>query len=112
MKTPQEVIKNQMIKEEFSQTLEAMGYLIPLEIPGRGVCAIMRQLFTVAIVYGIDEHGFEGRYCYPSMQQAIFAFSDWIYDWDGIGDPPGDWIKHKGRAGEWGNPNYQKSNLQ
>ena len=55
------------------------------------VCALQKQLFTVAIVVGIDRVGYERRYCYEREAVAREA----LVQWDGAGDPPGPWIKEK-----------------
>lgn len=72
--------------------------------PKVGLCGIRRLLFTVGLWYNIEYGGKagapEGRYCYHTMAEAVAAFNEW----DGEGDPPGDWIKHKGSRGEWFHP--------
>jgi hypothetical protein len=81
-----------------------MDYLLEYdhtrEISGRGWCGLSRQIFTVGIVYGIDSSGYVGRYCFPSYADAKEA----LENWDGAGDPSGNWIKHKGGTGEYRNP--------
>jgi hypothetical protein len=53
-------------------------------------------MYTTGIVCGIDDTGYEGRWCYASIIAAAVAFDQW----DGVGDPPLDWIKYKGRKEE------------
>lgn len=62
--------------------------------PNKGYCGIMRMAFTVGLFYNIseDQMVYEGRYCYQTMAEAVQA----LVEWDGKGDAPGDWIKHKG----------------
>lgn len=55
------------------------------------LCAIQRQLYTVAIVVGIDREGYRRRYCYEREYDAREA----LVQWDGNGDPSGPWIKEK-----------------
>lgn len=81
--------------------LEELGYFNLREIPGRGICGTHRFIFTVGLCYGIDSVGYEGRYCFENMADAKEA----LMIWDGVSDPDGDWIKHKGRGGEYPNPN-------
>lgn len=70
------------------------------EVEGRGLCALQRFIFTTGLVYGIDDMMVEGRYCYENYYDAKEA----LYNWTGEGDPQDeDWIKHKGRSGEWSN---------
>lgn len=73
-------------------------------IPGRGIVALLRFAFTVGLVYGIDEHCYDGRYCFNTAANAREALNLW----DGVGDPTGQWIKHKGLGGEYRNPNYSE----
>jgi hypothetical protein len=73
-------------------------------INSRGVCGIARMLFTVGIFYGLDHFGYTGRYCYKGLEEAIWSLGDW----NGVTDPPGNWIKHKGLAIDTENPNYKK----
>lgn len=98
-----------MLTEEIKNYLESpeLGYSNVKYIPGRGICAIGTHfLFTVAILYGIDPSGmgWKGRYCFPVHKAAdlISAFAIW----DGVDDPLGQWIKHKGPT-EYTNPNYK-----
>lgn len=79
-------------------------YIDPVEIPGFGICALMRMVFTVGIVYDINTWGIGGRYCYHSYAEAKEA----LHTWKGNCDAPGNWIKRKDKAfGEINNPNYQ-----
>lgn len=82
--------------------LEQMGVYHKIKvIDGRGVCALQEFMFTIGIIYGLNELGYEGRYCYPKerMADAVLAYEIW----DGKSDPPGPWIKHKGSV-EYSNP--------
>lgn len=73
-------------------------------IPGQGLCALAPFAFTVGLVLGLNETGYEARYCYP-VKDATDALLD-ILRWDGEGHPEGNWIKLKGRS-EISNPNYR-----
>lgn len=84
------------------EILRAEGYSYVVEIEGRGLCGIMRQLFTVGLFYGLDLYSYGGRYCYPTLADAV----EGLLNWDGQGDPPGNWIKHKGKF-EYSNPNKE-----
>jgi hypothetical protein len=79
------------------------GYENLREIPEKGVCGLMRFAFTTGLVIGLDEAGYYGRYCYSSRKDAETALSNW----DGNGDPEGEWIKYKGEGGERRNTNYE-----
>lgn len=90
-----------MISQELNNFLIENGYREIREIPGRGICALMPFIFTIGLVYGIDEIGYVGRYCYDrsKAEEAVVA----IVTWDGIGNPSGNWIKHKSGTGEFNN---------
>lgn len=79
--------------------VEEHDYLHCREIAGHGLCGVARFLFTTGLVLGIEETGYRGRYCYEHRMDAIGA----LMDWNGIGDPPGPWIKYKGEGGERSN---------
>lgn len=87
-----------MILKEF---LEKEGYTDIEIIPNKGICALFRFAFTTGLVYGIDESGYQGRYCYSNKSDALKA----LKEWSGIDDPQDSyWIKHKGYKGEYSNP--------
>jgi hypothetical protein len=71
-------------------------------IPHRNVCCLSIMAYTVAIMYNIDEHGYQARYCYHTLVEASEAFNTW----SGQGHPPGNWIKRKGDGRDISNPNY------
>lgn len=85
------------------EQLEKEGYYDMREIPSRGLCGLMRYIFTVGLVCGLTEWRLEGRYCYSKNADA----KDALKEWDGVGDPKDtDWIKHKGKT-EYSNPNKE-----
>jgi hypothetical protein len=65
------------------------------EIPGRGVCAIQRFIYTTGLLTNLSfnnlSYDYTARYCYPIATDALRA----LLEWDGQHDPPGDWIKEK-----------------
>lgn len=71
-----------------------------------GYCGLQRFIFTVGLCYGVDETGIEGRYCYSNFMDAVIAFDNWNEENPIPQDK--DWIKHKGKSGEWSNPNKEK----
>lgn len=84
--------------------LRESGYENVIYIPGRGICGTIRNIYTTGLCYGLSEDSYRGRYCYNSSYEARHALQEWS-DNQGISlDPPGEWIKHKGAAGEYGNP--------
>jgi len=89
-----------MTEELMNELKKDYSYL--MEVPNRGLCGISPMLYTVGIVYGMDETSYEGRYCYETAIEAVIA----LHQWDGAGDPPGNWIVNKSRRNydRW-NPN-------
>ncbi len=53
-------------------------------------------MFTCAIVTGLTEASYHGRYCFESPAEALASLAQW----DGHGDPGGNWLKYKGSGGE------------
>ncbi len=51
----------------------------------------MQMMYTAGLFYGIDQCSHAGRYCYHTWLEAAEA----LRNWDGQGDPPGNWIKEK-----------------
>lgn len=95
------------LPEELFSFLEANGYMDLKTLSDGRVAGVYRYLFTGGVCYGLTEGGLEGRFCYPTLAEAREAISDW----DGVGDPPGNWIKEKGRV-ERRNPNFDASRLR
>ncbi len=81
--------------------LKSEGYRELREIEGKGICGLMKFVFTTGLVIGMNEIGYYGRYCYATEQEAMDALNSW----DGKGDPSGNWIKYKGTGGERENSN-------
>lgn len=90
-------------QQELFEILESQGYTDLKQLDGRGIVGLHQFLFTTGLIYGLDESRYIGRYCFEREYEARAALDQW----DGINDPSGNWIKHKGRI-EYSNPNYQK----
>lgn len=90
---------NQMERTKLIAFLEEQGYYSLREVEGRGLCGLMKFIFTTGLVLGLDEHSYRGRYCYSSAADAQSALDSW----DSQGDPGGPWIKYKGEGGERSN---------
>ena len=71
---------------------EDMGYVMPFKLRGK-IVALRQFLFTVAIVVGLDEHGYERRFCYESAREAQTALTQWMLSED---EKPSGYIKEKG----------------
>ena len=57
---------------------------------------VMSFIYTSALCIGLDEHGYERRYCYERKKDALIACDAF----DGQGDPIGPWIKMKSVDGD------------
>lgn len=65
-----------MDKEKLKEFLKKEGYIFIKEIPNRGICALRRFIYTIGLVYNLDEIGYEGRYCYSSLTDALDALNN------------------------------------
>jgi len=83
------------------ETLSASGYANICKLQGL-VCAVKRFNFTTAIVVGLDDVGYQRRYCYEHGEDAVAALSAW----DGQEHPSGPWIKCKGAGIDFLNPAF------
>ena len=88
-----------MTKEELIKHWKPCGCSDFKEIEGIGLCAIHKYAFTYGLVSNLDEYSYEGRWCYPTYEEAQLG----LKHWDGKGDPLGMWIKYKGDGGEYSN---------
>lgn len=61
---------------------ENHGYQQVREIDGK-LYGLMRFIYTVGVVTGLDDFGYEGRICFDTFQNAELFFRDW----DGITPP-------------------------
>lgn len=75
--------------EDILKLCPAFGYHNARALPDGTIIAVCPMLFTTALIVGISEIGYERRYCYERDVDAFVAANTW----DGIGDPPGDWVK-------------------
>lgn len=85
----------------FADMLLKSGYT-DLCVRDSQVCAVKRFNFTTAVVVGLDDVGYQRRYCYEHREDAQAALSAW----DGDGHPPGPWIKCKGAGIDLLNPDF------
>lgn len=65
------------------------------EVPGQGLCGVQRFVYTCGLLTNLTFDGpwysYAARYCYPARADALAALAAW----DGLGDPPGGWVKEK-----------------
>lgn len=90
------------LPDALAKTLQDNGYQLARRLPTGEVAAIMSMIFTVGLFVGLDETGYRTRFCFPTFTDAALA----LLEWNGEGDPPGNWIKAKGApGGDRMNPN-------
>lgn len=81
------------------------GYNCIVPVRNRGLCAVISAVLGECdLVYNLTWDGVTGRYGYGSMSEAVAA----LCEWDGSGDPPGNWAVHKGQGYKIKNPLYDK----
>lgn len=88
-------------RTELAAALEAGGY-DELRTIGDVICGIRRFNYTTAIVVGLDEVGYERRYCYEHKDDAQAA----LRAWDGEEHPSGPWMKCKCAGIDLLNPTF------
>lgn len=84
--------------------LMSQGYISIRYVNGKGYCGIEEMLYDYALFYGMTRIGREGHYCFDTLIEAMKSLGEW----NGIGDPPGNWSYHKGLQGRYKNANYKK----
>lgn len=63
--------------------LKANGYTHLKETP-HGIIGILPFMFTHGLVVGMDEIGYECRYCYHTLLECLGAYKDWeAKNWEG-----------------------------
>lgn len=109
MPAPQKPLKTSLHREhcpqaptltEITKICRDNVYMFPRYIPEVGWCALYRFGFNWSMLTDITHHGIGLRYCYETRNQALVD----LQTWDGVGDPPGDWIKAKGYGRDDMNP--------
>lgn len=89
-----------MTDEKFIADMKANGYQYIQKLQNGEWIGVAQFIYTTGLCVGLNEFSYRGRYCYANVRDALFDASTW----DGIGDPPGPWIKYKGEDGERMNP--------
>ena len=85
----------------FADLLLAEGYR-DLCIRNGVVCGLYAFNFTTGLVVGLDESGYQRRYCYEHAHEARAA----LIAWNGDEHPGGLWIKCKGAGIDLLNPRF------
>lgn len=99
----------ELTAETYTMLSDTEGYFLICTKETKGICALSKFAFTIGLCYGIDETGYSGRYCY-SYENIADAIRD-VLHWDGIGDPKGQWIKHKGLYIDEKNPKLNENKI-
>lgn len=73
------------------RTILALGYYRAKPLSNGEWLALQRMLYTTGLFIVVDEDWWRTRFCYERSADAEAAFAVW----DGLGDPPGMWIKQK-----------------
>jgi hypothetical protein len=71
--------------------LLAQGYRNIKRLQNGELAATQRMLYTTGVVVGLTQIGYDRRFCYDLEPEAVSA----LLVWEGVGDPPGPWIKEK-----------------
>lgn len=69
----------------------AGGYDMVRKLPDGKFIGVTRMITTTGLFVGLTEDMYERRYCFEHYGDAATAFAEW----NGVGDPPGPWIKEK-----------------
>lgn len=80
--------------------LHALGYQEVRCLSDGRLIGVMRFVYTAGLCVDLDNRGYGVRYCYARMIDAVAAAATW----DGIGHPPGPWIKRKGLGDDLAGP--------
>lgn len=83
-------------QQRFIEFLELMCYRNIRLMPNGQWVATAWLFYTTGLFVGLTSEGYATKYCYEKDVDAIHAAETW----DGVGDPPGPWIKRKGLGEE------------
>jgi hypothetical protein len=72
--------------------LNSEGYFGIVDKGESGLCGIRSRLYTAVLAVGLGYSGPLSTYEYESEREAEEA----LREWDGSGDPPGNWKVHEG----------------
>lgn len=82
----------QELEPEAEKFYTDMGYQCVCKINGK-VVGLQMFIYTVGIVVGMDETGYEYRFCYHTGAEAFVALLNWVLKG---GEEPDGYIKRKG----------------
>ncbi len=84
--------RNQKTVDAMKENGDILSYGNILELPDGNLAATMNLAFTVAIVSGIHELGYEDRWCYHNYYDAQDALEEWA-EHPEMKEPTG-WHRH------------------
>jgi len=73
------------------EALTAQGYTKVRQLPDGRWIGLHQMLYTFGLFVDLGRTGYHVHYCYEIYADALEA----VMGWDGVGDPPGPWIKVK-----------------
>ena len=76
--------------------LKAQGYSHVRQMKNGKWIALHNNIYTIGLCVDLGEFGYAYRYCYASLPDVMDAFNEY----EGEGDPRGQWIKVKGSGME------------
>lgn len=80
------------MREDLTQEdMARLGYSHCKKLPNGEWLAIQNMLYTTGLFIVVDSMTWRTRFCYEDFSDAVDA----CLEWDGEGDPPGNWIKQK-----------------
>lgn len=82
----------EILTKEKREFFEEMGYSNCCKINGK-IVGLSSFIYTTAIVVGMDETGYEHRFCYHTPHTAMEGLLMWVVNG---GDEPTGYIKRKG----------------
>lgn len=82
-----------MIDPDLEAMLRSEGYILTRLMPNGHIAGVHQFAFTFGLCDHLDWHGYGERWCYEEVGDAVLALALW----NGENDPPGPWIKRKGR---------------
>lgn len=82
-----------MVDDEiaFIARMEANGYRHVRKLASGEWAGVRQVLFATWLFLGLDETGSRTRFCFSRWREAVES----LEAWDGVGFPPGWWIKQK-----------------
>lgn len=90
---------NQLLMEHL---LEREGYIRVRQVKDGTLIGLLQMSFTMALVTNLDRNGYVHIYSYANNFDAVDDFEEW----NGEGDPLGNWIKRRGMSGDFMNLNH------